>query len=408
MVRILSPSSSRFQRSLTSTRLTSSFPLIRFTHTTMSSKIPKTVSVAVVGVGGVGSEFVRQLQALQPPHPFRLISLSSSKATVFNPDGIPPSATGKPSSVPPPPPLRGPRGGPPAPARAARARRQCVVFVDNTAAVSVAETYPALLRAGVHVVTPNKKAFSASQALYDQIVVASREGGANFCMRHCWCWAACPLDAQGPRRDGGQGHSDRGCLLRHAQLHLQRILYWLRRRTSFSTVVRIARDKGYTEPHPADDLNGADVARKLTILTRLLSSPNQQLPDGYASVPTSSLIPPTLALSSVPTGDAFLDALQAHDSHFGTLRAEAARGGGAVLRYVGVIDIDSENGSISVKASLERYASTHPFATSLGGSDNIIMFHTERYGARPLIIQGAGAGAAVTAMGVLSDVLKLA
>jgi len=127
-------------------------------------------------------------------------------------------------------------------------------------------------------------------------------------------------------------------------------------------------------------------------------------------VPTLSLIPPSLALSSVPTGDAFLDALQAHDSHFGTLRAEAARqpGGGAVLRYVGVIDIDSGNGSISVKASLEQYPKTHAFATSLGGSDNIIMFHTERYGARPLIVQGAGAGAAVTAMGVLSDLLKLA
>jgi len=55
-----------------------------------------------------------------------------------------------------------------------------------------------------------------------------------------------------------------------------------------------------------------------------------------------------------------------------------------------------------------RYPKTHPFATSLGGSDNIIMFQTERYGARPLIVQGAGAGAAVTAMGVLSDVLKLA
>ena len=51
---------------------------------------------------------------------------------------------------------------------------------------------------------------------------------------------------------------------------------------------------------------------------------------------------------------------------------------------------------------------THPFATSVGGSDNIIMFHTERYGTRPLIVQGAGAGAAVTAMGVLSDLLKLA
>ena len=55
-----------------------------------------------------------------------------------------------------------------------------------------------------------------------------------------------------------------------------------------------------------------------------------------------------------------------------------------------------------------RYPKTHPFATSLGGSDNIIMFQTERYGPRPLIVQGAGAGAAVTAMGVLSDLLKLA
>lgn len=55
-----------------------------------------------------------------------------------------------------------------------------------------------------------------------------------------------------------------------------------------------------------------------------------------------------------------------------------------------------------------RYAIDHPFATSLGGSDNIIMFYTERYGARPLIVQGAGAGAAVTAMGVLGDLFKLA
>jgi len=69
--------------------------------------------------------------------------------------------------------------------------------------------------------------------------------------------------------------------------------------------------------------------------------------------------------------------------------------------------VNSENGGVSVKASLEQYPKTHPFATSLGGSDNIIMFHTERYGARPLIIQGAGAGAAVTAMGVLSDLLKI-
>ena len=62
---------------------------------------------------------------------------------------------------------------------------------------------------------------------------------------------------------------------------------------------------------------------------------------------------------------------------------------------------------LSHDLSCFRYPKSHPFATSLGGSDNIISFHTERYGVRPLIVQGAGAGAAVTAMGVLSDLLKL-
>lgn len=145
-----------------------------------TSKVPKTVSVSVVGVGLVGSEFIRQLQALPSPHPFRLISLSSSKTTVFNADGIPPSTdwrallrdsyTTKRDHV------ADLQRELPTLVRADNA----VVFVDNTASVSVAETYPALLRAGVHVVTPNKKAFSGSQSLYDQIVTASREGGTKF------------------------------------------------------------------------------------------------------------------------------------------------------------------------------------------------------------------------------------
>lgn len=132
------------------------------------------------------------------------------------------------------------------------------------------------------------------------------------------------------------------------------------------------------------------------------------------------------------------------DAHFDEMRQNAAKEG-MVLRYVGVVDVRSGE----IKASLEkyvavftlmflatyslsfsisslfllntdttpfpfpflssfsRYPATHPFATSLGGSDNIVMFHTERYGARPLIVQGAGAGAPVTAMGVLGDLLKL-
>lgn len=82
---------------------------------------------------------------------------------------------------------------------------------------------------------------------------------------------------------------------------------------------------------------------------------------------------------------------------------EDAKKEGKVLRYAGVIDVQKG----IVKAALEKYPSDHAFATSLQGSDNIIAFHTKRYGARPLIVQGAGAGAAVTAMGVMSDLLKL-
>jgi homoserine dehydrogenase len=145
--------------------------------------LPKTVSVAVVGVGLVGSEFVRQLQALPLPNPFRLVSLSSSKTTVFDPNGIPPSADWRAL-------LRASLPSPSAPSAtdsdlprtlAPLVRSDnAVVLVDNTAAASVAGTYPALLRAGIHVVTPNKKAFSGPQTLYDQIVAASRESGARF------------------------------------------------------------------------------------------------------------------------------------------------------------------------------------------------------------------------------------
>lgn len=89
-----------------------------------------------------------------------------------------------------------------------------------------------------------------------------------------------------------------------------------------------------------------------------------------------------------------------------------------MLRYASVIDVNARKTSAALEeyvcaidralcSRIPRYPIDHPFATSLGGSDNIIAFHTERYGVRPLLVQGADAGAAVTAMGVLSDVLTL-
>jgi homoserine dehydrogenase len=154
------------------------------------------------------------------------------------------------------------------------------------------------------------------------------------------------------------------------------------------------------EPHPADDLSGSDVARKLCILSRLVPGLSE-LEKGFESVPTETLIPEELA--NIATGAEFVERLPAFDAHYEKMRKEA-EDAGQVLRYVGVIDAKNEK----VKCGLERYAFDHPFASSLSGSDNIISFHSDRYAKRPLIVQGSGAGAEVTAMGVVADCLRVA
>lgn len=131
---------------------------------------------------------------------------------------------------------------------------------------------------------------------------------------------------------------------------------------SFSSVVRIAREKGYTvssilivyqlpnpqqEPHPADDLNGFDVARKLTILSRIIASSSLPPLKSFLTVQTTSLIP--AALENIPTGDEFVSRLPEFDAHFDAIRKDASKQA-QVLRYVGVID--PANGV--VKAGLEK------------------------------------------------------
>jgi homoserine dehydrogenase len=101
------------------------------------------------------------------------------------------------------------------------------------------------------------------------------------------------------------------------------------------------------EPNPADDLNGADVARKLTILSRCIPSLRDKLPDGYKSVSTKSLVP--AALNGVVSGEEFVKKLSEHDQEFDKLRSDAFKEG-KVLRYVGIIDVASG----TIKADLER------------------------------------------------------
>jgi aspartokinase/homoserine dehydrogenase 1 len=161
----------------------------------------------------------------------------------------------------------------------------------------------------------------------------------------------------------------------------------------FSLLVRDAHAMGYTEPDPRDDLSGEDVARKLLILARQIGI-KMELED----VEVERLVPPHL--SNMAFSPHFFTAYGAHDAEMQE-RVRCARSRGAVLRYVGTL----EGGH--ARAELREFSRDHRFATT-AGTDNVVALTTSRYSRTPLILQGPGAGADVTAGGVLSDVVKLA
>ncbi|KDR79975.1 hypothetical protein GALMADRAFT_1360802 [Galerina marginata CBS 339.88] len=366
------------------------------------------ILVAVVGVGLVGSEFITQLLSIPAKvSPFKLVCVTSSSRTLL---------AGKENPITPNAPWKSLLAESKAPADLRQltaqltqlvAQKERVALVDNTSSEEVAALYPTWLKEGINVVTPNKKAFSGEAELFAKILSASQQSGAKF-LNEATVGAGLPVVA--PLKEllatGDKIIKIEGVFSGTMSYIFNEFSTGKPDGPAFSSVVAIAREKGYTEPHPADDLNGFDVARKLTILSRLISSApsaaTSTLPSlqSFASVQTASLIP--AALEGIATGDEFIKRLPEFDEEFAKLRVEASKEN-KVLRFVGVVDVAGGQ----VRAGLEKYPIDHPFATSLGGSDNIIMFHTKRYSPRPLIIQGAGAGAAVTAMGVLGDLLKL-
>ncbi|MEG3658082.1 bifunctional aspartate kinase/homoserine dehydrogenase I [Arenibacter palladensis] len=165
----------------------------------------------------------------------------------------------------------------------------------------------------------------------------------------------------------------------------------------FSEILREAMDLGYTEPDPREDLSGNDVGRKLLILARELDLSNE-----FSDIQIENLIPESLQDGDVK---GFLDRLAILDEKFSKIKN--AQKPGHVLRYVGDLsgDLQKEKGKLEVKLI------SVPKESALGqikGSDSIIEIYTESYGQHPLVIQGAGAGAAVTARGVFGDILRIA
>ncbi|KAF9225910.1 aspartate kinase homoserine dehydrogenase [Gyrodon lividus] len=367
----------------------------------------KAIHVAVVGLGGVGKELMKQL--IETPYPIKIAAISNSRKMLLFTDGTAcfsrvqwataldaADAPDTDLDV-----LRDALGA------LARKSPSMVVLVDNTSSEAVANVYPMFLDAGVHVVTPNKKAFSGDLGLYKSIIGGESRSPAELprgaFYNESTVGAGLPIIStlKDLVNTGDKVKKIEGVFSGTLSYIFNEYSKGQEGGPSFSSIVQVAKANGYTEPHPGDDLNGADVARKLTILSRMIPGLLDLLPNGYVDVRPTSLVPEALRGADAQE---FMQRLPEFDSDISRKRDGAARRGN-VLRYVGVIDVAKGQGE--VKAKLEEYPKTHAFATSLQGSDNIIMFHTERYGARPLLIQGAGAGNAVTAMGVMSDLLKL-
>jgi aspartokinase/homoserine dehydrogenase 1 len=156
--------------------------------------------------------------------------------------------------------------------------------------------------------------------------------------------------------------------------------------------VREAKQRGYTEPDPRDDLSGLDVARKLIILGREMG-----LKLEMRDVQVESLVPSGLSDGSI---DDFLDLLPQYDAAM-QARYAAARARGQVLRYVGRVSADGR-----ATVGLVELEGRHAFA-NIALTDNIVRYATARYCNNPLIVQGPGAGPEVTAGGVFADLLRL-
>jgi bifunctional aspartokinase / homoserine dehydrogenase 1 len=264
------------------------------------------------------------------------------------------------------------------------------VIVDCTSSDDIASHYADWLARGIHVVTPNKKAFSGKLAAYENLQKAARRGNAHY-LYETTIGAALPIIST--VRDlidtGDRVHSITG-IFSGTLAYLFNVYDGSK---PFSEIVRGAKDSGYTEPDPRDDLSGMDVARKLTILARELG-----LKLELGEFPVQNLIPEDLR--ELPVAE-FLKGLERYDEQIDAQYQEA-KAAGKVLRYVATLN---EKGEAEV--GLQMIPLGHALA-NINLTDNIVQFVTDRYAENPLVVQGPGAGPEVTAGGVFGDLLRLA
>jgi len=264
------------------------------------------------------------------------------------------------------------------------------VIIDCSADAEVALHYRDWLAAGIHIVTPNKKANSGTLSYYESLKAARRASGAHY-LYEATVGAGLPvIQTLRDLRETGDAIQSIEGIFSGTLAYLFNVYDGS---TPFSAIVREAKQRGYTEPDPRDDLSGMDVARKLIILGREMG-----LALEMSDVQVASLVPDDLVSGN---SEQFLMGLSRYDAPM-QQRYEAARARGHVLRYVGSVRADGH-----ATVGLAELDARHAFA-NIALTDNVVRFATARYCDNPLIVQGPGAGPAVTAGGVFADLLRLA
>jgi len=350
----------------------------------------RSLNIFIIGTGLIGSTLLRQIseqaaylrkERLLEIH---VTGLSNSRKMLLDIDGISPDkwretleANGVRTSL---------------PAFVERIQELNLpnsVFVDCTSDKDIVQYYPTLLKSHISIVTPNKVANSGPYADYKLLRESALKYGVKF-LYETNVGAGLPIIST---IDGLITSGDKFIKI---EAILSGTLSYIFNNfgpdLSFADAVRDAKEKGFTEPDPRDDLSGLDVARKILILAREVGIPLEP-----EEVEVAQLLPDNCL--TAPTVDEFFHQLEVSDSYFSELLANAEKQGGR-LRYIASL----ENGKATVQ--LKVVDKQHPFY-NLAGSDNIISFTTERYRDTPLVIKGPGAGAEVTATRVFADIISI-
>lgn len=358
-------------------------------HENFFEENTKQLNLFVMGVGNVGEKFIEQIhqqkQFLQENLKInlRIAALSNSRKMYFDEEGIDLEQWQKLLSE-----------GETANqeqfiAKVKELNLRNSIFVDITANESVSKTYEQYLKQSVAVVTCNKIACSSVYENYKNLKNLSRQYNAPFLFET-------NVGAGLPIIDTVKNLIASGDKVNKIQAVLSGSLNFIfnnfDENNSFHDVVKEAGVQGFTEPDPKIDLSGIDVARKILILIR--ESGNKM---DIEAIANESFMPAECLATT--TNEAFFASLQKNAAHFDALYKEA-QSKDSRLKYVAQF----ENGKASV--GLQFIPKDHPFY-NLEGKDNIVLFYTDRYVDQPLLIKGAGAGAAVTASGIFADVIRI-